>query len=576
MIHVRSIPGGWYLDALPSGEHACLVPHLRQVDTHAGPVPCPEGDEPLWIVTTNLPVFRFMGQAHASRRSLEWTAGGTWATLSEACGVWALIYGPRGEVHISDCAPPVGSQGWRYVAPNGRLVPGDATIAAVHGLNEWTDLSLAQDGSVLGGQGHEGEGACVWADGHLRLLHGGACFNTRWKWDPVADLVTVSFYEVAPDGLAGWIYRLSMADLCGLPLVVPPPVRFAFDHDVMVAPFRAEGSGAFDVMSLGIYTEAVDPQPELADAARRGLRLLLTHDAIDDWSLPSGLRPWDLPFLEFFRRVGETLEQSVARWYSSVQQLTAQWPYDYGVIPMCYDQFNPGTGHKWSRAEMLDGLRHLSGLVNVSSHCKVIAPFSYKRDNGIIAYPELQAALVAMRRAGADVVALMPIAPAEKKHDPPPPPPPPPRTRFALLRPYRIEGSMNSERGYLIGAQGKYLRGDGAKVGIMGAGTFLAAVDAVTPNDDCEFELEERPDGHSARHVTSGLLLEMDATAFSGALDKQYYLKSDGGKPPIGYAVLTVRQDTDGTVEVKKKYDHREDGKPTFVSAGLCWVKKAA
>lgn len=206
-------------------------------------------------------------------------------------------------------------------------------------------------------------------------------------------------------------------------LDVAPAVTFAFDHDVMIAPFRAEGSGAPDVFSLGLYTEAPDPQPELADAERRGLRLLLAHDAIEDWTLPSGLRSWDIPFFELYLRLEETLEESVARWFRLSQQVAAQWPGVYGVIPMMYDQFNPKTGHKWSVAEMLDGLRHLAPVVNVSPRCKVIAPFSYNRLNGIVAYPELQAALTALLKAAPGVVTLPQPAPTTT------PPPPPPRPR---------------------------------------------------------------------------------------------------------------------------------------------------
>jgi hypothetical protein len=221
MIDRISIPGGWYGDAMTSGEHAFIVPHLKQVHTHKGMVPYPEGDQPIWIVITNKPVLRILGQAHFSIRSLEWTDGGSWATLPAACGVWPVIYGLAGETNIAKCAPPTGSQGWRYVRRDGTLVTGDSTIVVRHGLNERTDLSLEQDGSIEGGQANSGAGACAWADGALRLLHPGACFNTRWKWDAVADIVTVSFYDVAADGIEGWVYRMTMADLKALP---PVPV----------------------------------------------------------------------------------------------------------------------------------------------------------------------------------------------------------------------------------------------------------------------------------------------------------------------------------------------------------------
>ncbi len=215
------IPGCWYLDSLPTGEYAGILPLQRQVQTHQGLVPYPHNDEPLWLVVSRRPVFRFMGQGHETGLTWEWSATvRQWNALAKACGVWALIYGPNGERLIAQCAPPTGSQGYRYIAPDGRPVPGDETIAVRHGLHEWTDLSLAQDGSLLVGQG--GSNAAVWADGQLRLLHrAAATFTVRSKYDPAIDVVSVSFYTVEPDGIEGWIYWLSLAELRALPPAEP-------------------------------------------------------------------------------------------------------------------------------------------------------------------------------------------------------------------------------------------------------------------------------------------------------------------------------------------------------------------
>src|SRR5512132_2591066 len=123
--------------------------------------------------------------------------------------------------------------------------------------------------------------------------------------------------------------------------------------------------------------------------------------------------------------------ESRARWFRQSQQLGAQWPYDYGVVPMFYDQY------RWTIAEMLEGLRPLSAVVNLSPHCKVIAPFSYNRLNGIIAYPELQAALTALLKASAGVVPLIPVGTTVEDPSPPPPPPPPPPRDPALALPMK-------------------------------------------------------------------------------------------------------------------------------------------
>lgn len=226
MPRVVFLPGCWYLDSLPSGEYAGIIPTERVVHTHQGLTPYPD-DEPLWLVLTNQPFLRFMGQGHGTPFTYEWVEGRGWDTEPPACGVWALIYDAQGQPHIAKCAPPTGSQGWRYVAPDGTLVTGDVTLALLHGLLEWTDLSLAQDRTLLVGQGHDAGGVRVWADNQLRLLHPGGCFNIRAKYNPALDRVSISFYEVAADGLCGWVYWMSLAELRGLPPadVAGPPTH---------------------------------------------------------------------------------------------------------------------------------------------------------------------------------------------------------------------------------------------------------------------------------------------------------------------------------------------------------------
>ncbi len=396
-MRIVQLPGCWYLDSLPSGEYAGILPLEKQVTTHLGLEPYP-ADEPLWLVLTNRPVFSYMGQGHQTPRTYEWITGTGWITLPVACGTWPVIYGQTGEPHIAKCAPPTGSQGWRYVAPDGSLVTGDSTIALLHGLLEHTDLSLAQDGSLLVGQGHE-DGVRVWADGQERRLHPGACFNIRGKFDPALDLVSVSFYQVASDGLEGWVYWMSLAELKALPVQTPAPlpVVFSFSHPVLVAPFKAEGSGLVDLFTLGNYSEGAYP------VLPSGRRLLLGHDSIEDWNFPQDLRQWDIPFLELYRVPQETLTTSVSRWTRQTFALLAHWPGDVGVIPMMYDQF------RWSISEILDGLRYLSTLVNLSPRIKVIAPFAYNRANGIVKYPELQQALRDMVKASPGVPNLLPV-----------------------------------------------------------------------------------------------------------------------------------------------------------------------
>ena len=60
-------PGGWYPDALPSGEYVVLYPE-QHLDCHLGIIACPVGEP--WGIgfprITNINGFAFAGQAHST------------------------------------------------------------------------------------------------------------------------------------------------------------------------------------------------------------------------------------------------------------------------------------------------------------------------------------------------------------------------------------------------------------------------------------------------------------------------------------------------------------------------------
>jgi len=302
---------------------------------------------------------------------------------------------------------------------------------------------------------------------------------------------------------------------------------------VIVAPFKAEGSGAPDLFSLGLYSEAVDPSADLARAAASRARLLLGHDAITDWTLPASLRPWDIPFLEYYRVPQETIEHSVNRWYAQTVGLLNNWRGDCGCIPMFYTQ------NRWTMAEVLAGLRALDALVNLSPRMKVIAPFAFLRANGINVSPELRAAFTSLLQAGAaaGIATLTPIGsgpslppkggtPTPK---PTPVPAPKPASLFVTVHAFTLGGSMQTERGGLRGPQGKFLR---VLPGTQGQGmwpdSFKVACDADAPTGDAEWEitqLEGGDAGHfSIRSVPNGeCYFGADAGKFTTDACHQYY-----------------------------------------------------
>ncbi len=544
-MNVTPLPGCWYLDSLPTGEYAGLLPLQHQITTPFGRVPYP-GDEPLWLAVTATPRFKFMGQGHETPVTYEWV-GGDWAHLPVACGNWSVIYDYQGVAHIAQCAPPTGSQGWRYVALDGTLVTGDATQVSPQGLHEFTDLSIAQDGSTLVGQGpQDGQGVLVWADGQLRQLHPGACFNIRGKFNPWLDLWSISFYEVTPDGLQGWIYTGVWLELQTLPILEGGLAQpdFHFLHPVLVAPFKDPEKVAgtqyrMEDGSLGVYTENPDRYAQtVAEAEAQGTRALLGHDAIDAWT-PPPTAPQHLPFIELFLVQGEVLADTVARWWRNTHALVAGLApgQQCGVDLMFYRQFNPATGDwLWTEQEVLDGLAYVSEVVNSSGTIVVVAPFAYERANGITKNPGLAVAFARLKVAAqaSGVVTLVPIpGTPEPGPQPPEPIPVPPPHGFAIPPMYSLGGHMQSEKGGIVGAGGKY-----GRLGPMGSspvgGWRKMIFDGNDDQGEYEFTLTEVEPGRGvAEHTVTGCYAGQDIAV--GDLTSCAYGKPKELGPAAGY-----------------------------------------
>lgn len=201
------------------------------------------------------------------------------------------------------------------------------------------------------------------------------------------------------------------------------PVFKPFNHPVLIAPFkdpdgqshapaeivvnqtsqsarrpyfahRDSLGGPFVAGSslLGIYTEDADPTSTVALADAMLTRVMICHDSVDDWTIPAGhLRPWDICAIEYYRHPLETLDKSVDRWRRQTLAMLTQWPGDCAVIPQFYCQGGAPPNEVWTVQQVVDGLRFVSDLVNLSPRIKVVAPFSFLRGNGITAHAELRA-----------------------------------------------------------------------------------------------------------------------------------------------------------------------------------------
>lgn len=163
------IPGGWYCAARLDGRFAACTPDGRVLETDAGQLSPPDR-----LLFPDLPPSgpKVAGVLHGvyaavwADRVAEWD-GTEWRVLAaKGCGPSPVIYDHAGQLHVSDCSQ--GSQGFRYVAADGRIVSGDATYAPADGvlLHEWTDLG---DGYRVG-QGPDDNGAFLY-DPTTRLYH---------------------------------------------------------------------------------------------------------------------------------------------------------------------------------------------------------------------------------------------------------------------------------------------------------------------------------------------------------------------------------------------------------------------
>lgn len=167
------VPGGSYGEVLPTGEFAVLVPH-QHIETHltVGQIPLPHANgwidpAPLFLRISQSFLFGFQICAQPSLTAREGGVDGTWHWRA---GAWSVdprrSNGQSGAIFDRDgilevIEPGVGatSQGYRYVADDGRLVLGDATYYDPSlQVTEYTSYLI--DGErVTVGQDHEGAGA---------------------------------------------------------------------------------------------------------------------------------------------------------------------------------------------------------------------------------------------------------------------------------------------------------------------------------------------------------------------------------------------------------------------------------
>jgi hypothetical protein len=258
-----AIPGGWYAEALTTGEYVSVV-RGSHIETHLGRIALPAPNtEPLYVRASAIGGFRFAGQASVATGTLEWVQGQGWRhDLATNWGVSGAIYDATGTLRISH-DPAVGSQGWRYVEDgSGRLVSGDATYADLaRRICEWTthgDLTIGQDAD------HD---RCLVLRGSERrvLDEGGECRFVRFNRTGTKIAVAIAKFR-AQQSVLIW---MDIADLAALPTITigtpaPPPHPPPTEPDVTEEQVKKIVDAALKplVARLAALEHAVAPVPQ--------------------------------------------------------------------------------------------------------------------------------------------------------------------------------------------------------------------------------------------------------------------------------------------------------------------------
>ena len=379
-----------------------------------------------------------------------------------------------------------------------------------------------------------------------------------------------------------WDCQSGIVDL--VPAAVQP--TFSFNHDVTVAVFKdPDGITAAPVEVLvnenrqrasrpvfvaddtlatgkwngelyGVYSEARgDALPKaLALAAGLKTRLLVCHDKQEPWTLPAGLRPWDVPAIELYRfkvPVEETLQQALGRWRHDRDAMLAAWPGDCAVVPMFYCMGGAAGGNPpelWPVSVPLETLGYLSEIVNSSPRIKLILPFEYLRANGIVAHGELQQAYDSLLAAAPVPAVLLPVGGA-----PVPPKPVPPLPTSPYLHHKGVQMNIDGKTVVLRGPGGLLMRPDAPNTGTWGGlnrGWRGAIFDGHDKNDARYHHHAAAIGSHyTFKHVGNNGFAGADSGEHSPALDKQYYYTPDNSDAGVA-----------GDLEQFRVYDGNENG----------------
>ena len=216
----RTIPGGSYVEAWPTGDYACLIARSH-VETSAGNIAIPPGSG-LGPIYTRLYVgagLRLAGQDQVSGNAWLWD-GLRWVDRGDSYGVSPCAFGPLdGFLYVAKAGWGGGSQGIRYVRTDGAIISGDDTYAdPVEKIYQFTT-----QGDITIGQDHE-DGVIVVYTGMRKRLASGNCQFVRFN--RAGDRLAVAWWTPKENAAQlAWFHVSEIASLPDAPLVFDKPIE---------------------------------------------------------------------------------------------------------------------------------------------------------------------------------------------------------------------------------------------------------------------------------------------------------------------------------------------------------------
>lgn len=228
----KIIPDGGDVDATPDGHYVSTIRGTARIETQDGRFAVPS--EPYYARISEDGLF-FAGQAGTDEHGAQLPPGVNLGTVMGetltgsaridpriAHGTSGCTFDAAGVLHIIEPAANQTSQGYRYLAEDGTLVLGDATIMSPDAvLSEYSEHY-----NIRCGQGHDNGGIVIGLPGDYRVLVAGDFRFVRFRLK--AGLCSVAAWGI---GQGSFIWLFPVDAINSLPSLVVKPDPDPVDPD---------------------------------------------------------------------------------------------------------------------------------------------------------------------------------------------------------------------------------------------------------------------------------------------------------------------------------------------------------